>query len=261
MRRLSDILTVMQAKILCVYDEGAVEEKPYIGAKGLSLLVDVDGQRVLFDTGMRPRYLTHNLSYLDIKADSIGMVVISHAHKDHFGGLEGLLLEKQTHTDILLPASAIGSKGMFKSNGVCISQEFKDKVDVKTVEDWVQISDNLFMTPPVKYEGGDECFLVLRSKKGPVVLSGCSHCGVEAVIKLVEERFGTTPKAYIGGINLKKKEKKRGQAIAGTLKEAGCLDLSLNHCTSPEGITEMRVCLGLEGVKNFYVGMTKEYEV
>jgi 7,8-dihydropterin-6-yl-methyl-4-(beta-D-ribofuranosyl)aminobenzene 5'-phosphate synthase len=251
----------MQVKILCIYDEGAVEDMPYIGAKGFSLLVDLDGQRTLFDTGMRPRYLSHNMAYLDIKPESIDRVVISHVHRDHTGGLEGLLIEKLSNTDIFAPASAKGSKGIFRTHGLYISPEFKDRVTFKEVDDWVQISENLFITPPISYEGGDECFLVIMSKKGPIVLSGCSHCGVEAVIAAVKERFGIAPKTYIGGIHLMKKEKSKAQSIAEIFKDAQCLDLWLNHCTSREGMTELRVCLGLNGVKNFYVGMTREYEV
>ena len=72
-----------KAKVLSVYDEGALEDTPFIGATGFSVLVEVDGQRTLFDTGMRGRYLIHNLDYLDVKPDMIDRVVISQIGRAH----------------------------------------------------------------------------------------------------------------------------------------------------------------------------------
>ena len=80
-----------KAKVLSVYDEGALEDTPFIGATGFSVLVEVDGQRTLFDTGMRGRYLIHNLDYLDVKPDMIDRVVISHNHKGNMGGFSSIV--------------------------------------------------------------------------------------------------------------------------------------------------------------------------
>lgn len=251
----------MQARILCVYDEGALEDTPYIGARGLSILIDVDGQRTLLDTGMRSRYLSHNLNYLDVDSESISSVAISNSGKDHVGGLEGLLDERNSSLNVYLPASSVGVKRLFRTNGVHIASEYSELVAMNIVDDWVKLSDNLWMSPPMLFDGGDECFLVLTTRKGPVVLSGCSRCGVNDVIQVVKRRFGSFPIAYIGGVMLGKKEKLKAQSIAEVFKSSGCLDLSLNHCTSRDGMTELRVHLGLDGVKEFYVGMHKEYEV
>ena len=251
----------MQAKILCVYDEGAAVDTPLIGAQGLALLVDVDGQRTLFDTGMRPRYLAHNLDYLDIDPASIDVVAVSHGHRDHAGGLAGLLERIEGPVDVYAPESARGRKGLMRGSGLYVPAELAGKMVFKPVDDWLQLSDNLFMSPPLGGNGDEECFLILKTKKGPVVLSGCSHCGVQTVIGLVRDRFGSAPKAYIGGIHIEKKEKAKAQEASEAFQSSGCSDLHLNHCTSRDAITEMRVKLGLHGVENFYVGNTLEYEV
>ena len=92
----------MKAKVTCVYDEGAVVGTPLIGARGISVLVDVDGERTLFDTGMRGRYLMHNLDNLEIDVNTIDRVVISHAHTAHVGGLETFLEGRERSVDVIV---------------------------------------------------------------------------------------------------------------------------------------------------------------
>ena len=73
----------MKASVRCVYNEGSQPGTPYIGAKGFSLLIEVDGERTLFGTGLRGRYLIHNTDHLEIDADSIDRIVISQIGRAH----------------------------------------------------------------------------------------------------------------------------------------------------------------------------------
>ncbi|MBK8021666.1 MAG: MBL fold metallo-hydrolase [Chloroflexi bacterium] len=50
------------------------------------LLVRIQGQNILFDTGMSGEDLLEALSEADIDAREIGIVVLSHGHLDHIGG-------------------------------------------------------------------------------------------------------------------------------------------------------------------------------
>ncbi len=70
----------MTAKITCAYDEGSIPGTSLIGAKGTSMLVEKDGKKILFNTGLRDRYLSHNMDYLDIDPESIDMVVVSQSN-------------------------------------------------------------------------------------------------------------------------------------------------------------------------------------
>ena len=81
----------MDGKIRCVYDEGAMVNTSLIGAKGIGLLVEADGQKTLFDTGMRGRFLIHNMADMGVRANDIDRVVISHNHKSNIGGIAKLL--------------------------------------------------------------------------------------------------------------------------------------------------------------------------
>ena len=57
----------MNAKITCVYDEGSLPKTNLIGAKGFSVMVESEGKRLLFDTGLRGRYLMHNMGVLGLR--------------------------------------------------------------------------------------------------------------------------------------------------------------------------------------------------
>lgn len=251
----------MKARILCVYDEGALEATPFIGAKGASMLIEVDGQRTLFGTGMRSRYLAHNMDHLEIDPESLDRVVVSHGHRDHVGGLGAVLSARRSPIGILASPSSAGRKGPIRSHGIRIPSELADMARVGYVEDWTALSDNLHITPPLPFPGGDECFLVLTTADGPVVLSGCSHCGPEAVAETVRDRFGRDPRAYIGGLHIVRRDKVRARAAAEFFKGIGCSDLRLNHCTCPAAITDIRGVLGSDAVGDFHVGMAAEYEV
>ena len=57
--------------------------------KGLSLLLECDGLRVLFDSG-RGRALRHNAEVMGVDLGSLTQVVLSHGHYDHVGGVGSL---------------------------------------------------------------------------------------------------------------------------------------------------------------------------
>ncbi|MDR0509449.1 MAG: MBL fold metallo-hydrolase [Candidatus Methanoplasma sp.] len=244
----------MQAKITSIYNEGSLEGTPLIGARGFAVLIETDSQRVLFDTGRRGRYLLHNLMSLDIKPESIDKVVISHRHVNHTGGIEDFLRDREMPLNFYAPKSAMGDKRVFGRKGFIIPRDLSDKADVYEVRDWMEIGNKLFISAPMSEDLGlTESFMVLMSRKGPIVISACSHAGVAEVMEAVKKRFEMYPHAFIGGVHLGR-DKEKASKIASVFKEKNCLDLYLNHCTGVSGIMYLRKELSLKGVNDFYVG-------
>ncbi|MFN0180027.1 MAG: MBL fold metallo-hydrolase [Gemmatimonadales bacterium] len=58
-----------------------------IGEWGYAALVEVDGYRILFDTGARPETVLRNAAGLGIDLSAVTDVILSHNHDDHTGGL------------------------------------------------------------------------------------------------------------------------------------------------------------------------------
>ena len=262
----------MKAVVTCVYDEGAVVGTPLIGARGLSMLVDVDNERTLFDTGMRGRYLMHNLDNLEINANTIDRVVISHAHIAHVGGLESFLEGREQNVEVVVtqdlkdmgPAKLLGIP-MRKAPLSKMSTETIGKANITETDAWTQLSEHLFITDiPAVTEGVGvkENALVLMTTKGAVVICGCCHNGLTDFLSYVEKMTGKKVRAVIGGAHLMRMKKDEVFAIADSLKdEHGAPMLYLNHCSGVKQITNLRVKLGLKGVQDFYAGTVAEFDV
>ncbi len=57
------------------------------GSKGNALLIETGHVRVLVDCGFPAREIERRLGLLDVAADSLDAVLITHEHSDHVGGL------------------------------------------------------------------------------------------------------------------------------------------------------------------------------
>ncbi len=246
----------VMARILCVYDEGSMVDTPLIGAKGFSVLVESGGKRVLFDTGLRDRYLTHNMEYLEIDPDSIDAVVVSQTNPDNCRAINGLLERRSEPVDVYAPAGLYDGKRGMLSRSAGLSDENRGKARLHDLGGWFEVAPGVWVTPQVTYQDGyREAFLVVEGRSLTVVSGRCRD-GPGPALDLVRGRFGRDARTFVGAIMLEKVKKPVAESYAQELDAAGCTDLHLNHCTGRDGMTNMRVHFGLKGVDEFYVGMS-----
>lgn len=250
---------LMEAKITSLYDEGSLVGTQLIGSRGLSIIVDIDGQRTLFGTGRKGRYLLHNMNQLEISLESIDRVIIPQEDVNYFGGLEDILKNRQSPLDVYVPHVPKNEKG-FRSKGLKLSQEELNKASFHPSDGWTNLSEHLSLTPIIDSSSKSECFLILNAEKGPIVISSCSYCGVSTVMNAVKDKMGQTPKGYFGGIHINKKSLDADE-IAQTFVSNNCDILYLNHCTGVKGISQLRVNMSLNAVKDFYVGTNVQLKV
>jgi 7,8-dihydropterin-6-yl-methyl-4-(beta-D-ribofuranosyl)aminobenzene 5'-phosphate synthase len=265
----------MNAKVVSVYDEGALEGTPLIGDKGFAAIVDADGERTLFDTGMRGGYLMHNLNALDADPDAVDRVVVSHVHNAHTGGLQAFLERRTKKIDVIAPPDAgevaeikLFGRIPFKRIGMPkMSSDAFSKMEMKAAGEWTQLSPNLFIigTPPC---GGTllnpsvgENALVLVAKGGPVLICACCHGGVMPLMSRIEERMKKKIQAIIGGPHLLHMGKNDVYETAEMLKEKGPPLLHLNHCSGQVQRMRLREVLGLKSVNDFYAGSEIAFEL
>ncbi len=150
-------------KLTIVYDN-VVTGAGLKAGWGFSALIETEkASSILFDTGADSHTLLHNMRELKIVPENIGIIVISHAHGDHTGGLRGLLpINKKA--EIYVPAS------------------FGETIPgrkVTTVTDSCQITEDVFSTGEL---GGMEQSLAVRTKQGILLVVGCSHPGLGNII-------------------------------------------------------------------------------
>jgi 7,8-dihydropterin-6-yl-methyl-4-(beta-D-ribofuranosyl)aminobenzene 5'-phosphate synthase len=241
----------MTTKITCVYDEGSQPGTSLIGAKGTAMLVEKDGKRILFNTGLRDRYLIHNMEHLEIDPVSIDMVVVSQSNPCDSAALNGLLKHREAPIDVYCPLGLYGKRS-FISRGVGVDDSNADKAVYHGLEPWQELIPGVFITPfYYDAKGYGETFLAIKDGIKVAILSGRCSGYPDKVISDVTERLGK-PTAFIGPIFLEKKKKPVVKEYADMI--AGIPDLYINHCVGRDGMVNLRVNLGLAGVKDFYVG-------
>ncbi|MCK4607215.1 MAG: MBL fold metallo-hydrolase [candidate division Zixibacteria bacterium] len=147
---------------------------------GFSCLVEAYDRKILFDTGGSGSILLENMDALGIDPLSIEEVYISHVHFDHTGGLSAFL--DINHNVTLYAPSAL--------QGVCHAKA------VVYEEAPTQLHEHFYTTGLLD---DMEQSLAVRTEKGLVVVVGCSHPGVENILKAVT-RFGT-PYMLVGGLH------------------------------------------------------------
>lgn len=169
-----------RVKITIVYDNEVKKQGLKAGWGFSSLIETKNAPPILFDTGADSATLLHNMRELGIDPKGIGIIVISHAHGDHTGGLWGIL-EVNKDAEIYVLASLRGTIPGRK---------------VTRVTGPLQISEEVFSTGELK---GIEQSLALKADKGILIVVGCSHPGVGEIIDAAS-RWG---KVYgiIGGFH------------------------------------------------------------
>ena len=88
----------MNSRITTLVDNSvSMSANKLIGEHGLSFYIEIARHKIFFDTGQHLA-LSHNTEVLDVDLSRIDMVVLSHGHYDHTGGLKSLLEKNTTFT-------------------------------------------------------------------------------------------------------------------------------------------------------------------
>src|SRR3954471_19563705 len=97
-----------------------------IGEWGFAALVEVDGHRLLVDTGARPTTVLTNLHDLHLDISDVEQVVLTHNHGDHTGGLLTLRREYMKKNPAALSVAHVGK-------GIVYSRPKPNEVEGNTV--------------------------------------------------------------------------------------------------------------------------------
>lgn len=172
----------MELKIL--YDNEAREG--FKSGWGFSCLI---GDRVLFDTGADVNTLLYNMQKFAVELGSINIIVLSHVHGDHVGGIQ--IVRELGKIEIFVPKSFSSS---FKRRLASYPN-----VNLNEVDKAEEIYSRLFTTGEIGGTFLKEQSLVVKTSNGLTVITGCSHPGLERILK-VASRFGTVY-GVVGGFH------------------------------------------------------------
>ena len=232
----------------------------FLAEWGLSILVEVDGLRILMDTGLSFSAI-HNAQLIGIDLSTIDRIVLSHGHADHTGGLREVLkikgeVEVIAHPDIWAVKHVQRNEEGVQYNGIPFSREelesrgarFKlvrepihitehamTTGEIPMLSSYEKIESNLF----VKEEGvlhpdplADDLALIIDTDFGLVVILGCTHRGIVNTLRHAQTLTGKElVYAAIGGTHLFRAPEERLEKTIADLREMGIQRLGVSHCT------------------------------
>jgi len=233
----------------------------FLGEWGLSLLVETEGQNILFDTGQSIS-ASHNADLLGIDLGNIDRIVLSHGHYDHTGGLRQILhrmrkkIEIIAHPDVWavkysrrqgeedryigIPfhrqtLESLGARFNLTKEPVRITDNIITTGEVPMVTDYEEIEPYLV----VKQDDGfkrdkllDDQAIIINTEPGLVVVLGCAHRGIVNTLYHARELTGVkTVHTVLGGCHLMDASEERVRLTIAVLKELGVQKIGVSHCT------------------------------
>jgi len=147
---------------------------------GLSIYIKYRNISILFDTGCKSSTLLYNLDKLGIDPNNIDIVVLSHPHGDHIGGLEGLANVNKRFT-------------LYIPNGFpreLINRYIEMRIDVHIIDNPTCIADGVYLTGGLSFGSMYEQALVINTSRGAIIITGCAHPGIENIVKFVADEMG-----------------------------------------------------------------------
>ncbi|NJE26643.1 MBL fold metallo-hydrolase [Thermococcus sp. MV5] len=206
-----------EGKIIIIYDNKALSG--FKGAWGFAALVKFKNYTILFDTGGDGEILLNNMKKLGIDPHSIQYVFLSHIHGDHTGGLWAVLRENPNVT-VCFPGIFPGSfKEKVRSFGAKVVEIYEPK----------EILEDVYSTG-VMFPVGEQS-LILKTSKGLVVVTGCSHPGVVKIVERAENITRDNVYLVVGGFHLFGTSEREVRAIATSFKKLGVQKVMPCHCT------------------------------
>jgi 7,8-dihydropterin-6-yl-methyl-4-(beta-D-ribofuranosyl)aminobenzene 5'-phosphate synthase len=200
---------------------------------GMGCVVEYSRTTILFDTGGNGEILLSNMKKMGIDPADIDLVVLSHMHGDHTGGL-GEFLEHNPDVTVYLPGSSSGFRQRrVKSTGARIEE----------VDKAVEIEPGIYSTGTLG-RGIKEQALVLESEKGLVMVTGCSHPGVDALARKAVETAEQSIYLITGGFHLGGASKREVTRIIEELRSLGVEKIAPSHCTGKKAMDLFRQSWG-----------------
>ena len=221
-----------ELRVTILYDNYAAVERVQADW-GFSCLVQGAEKTILFDCGTRAATLQKNVASLNVDLSRVEMIVLSHLHGDHSGGLEWVLSQKRD-IPVYLPAMA--------------NDEYMAKVRQwgglpQRIREPREICRKVYSTGemPADFDPAfSEQSLVFKTAKGLLVLTGCAHPGILAIVRRAPQVVPGLPRVVLGGFHLMRKNDEEIGAIIREMKAAGVERCGASHCTGDRAIELFR---------------------
>ncbi len=287
---LVDALTVT-----VLMDDTSGMNSPYLAQHGVAFLIECtvkeEKKRILFDTGAGSEPLLANMKTAGIDPASVDMIILSHCHYDHTGGLEGIV-RAIGKSDLPIVAHPGLFRNSFITEPFFLHIGFPGANTAAKIESlggrWVFTADPMMVATGILFSGEiqrkhaqedalairafqthdgriqpdhlvDDVSLYIATGKGLVVITGCAHAGIINILDQGMEATGRS-RVYsvIGGFHLTGAADQRIDWTIRQLQDRVTDKVYSGHCTGLKAEGRMLEALQ-ERYKSFHSGKVIRY--
>ena len=216
-------------KIVVLIDNNPDPEGKCLTEHGVSIYFETDGLSWLFDVGASPAFAI-NARKMGIDIRKVDYLILSHAHRDHTGGLEYFLRKNKKARVVMAPLEngelfISYRKNIYHNISLdhSVIMEHVERFDfansdkllspnvtlirhIPVIEPLPKANCLLFKSDELGEHPDDfnhEVALTVRTTNGIIVFSGCSHHGVLNIIRAATQNSKDEKVvAIIGGMHL-----------------------------------------------------------
>ena len=260
----------MELKITTLIENNGNNDKKLKYEHGLSLYIEYDNKKILFDTGQTGDFI-ENANYLNKSLHDLNYLILSHGHYDHSGGVKRLLDKLNKNTNIIMgneyfyPKYKIIENNTMKFNGNSFNEDLlinKGFIINKISNDITYLNEKIIIFHNfnrfTNYEKRNEKFFIkmqdefihddfkdeivigIITKKGLVVIAGCSHIGIINILKTIKTRININIYAVIGGTHMIEADNDRIHKTIKDLKGLHIDYIAVSHCTGEKATEEIK---------------------
>ena len=255
-------------KVTILYDAFG-DSKALTKDWGFSALVEHDGKRILFDSGNNAEIFEHNVKALGVDLTKLDFVVMSHRHTDHITGLKYLLKVNPNVTvyvaadgangfggnsippaffrpDATLPEKMRYFGGSYPENRT--SGKLYDNANVVLVRETKEVAPGIFVVRTVSQKQGTlempELTLAIKRPNGLLLVDGCSHAGLEAILEAASTIDPRTEIVF-GGLHLVTTPVEEIDTLVGNLQTKWKVQrIAPGHCTGEPAFARLQKAFG-----------------
>ena len=235
---------------------------------GLSFYIETKKHKLLVDTGATDLFI-ENAKKLGIDLSKVDIVILSHGHYDHSGGIMSFA-KINPNAKIYMQKTAAYDYYNLRDNYqkyIGIDKAILELPQTVVIDGNFRIDDELFLFTNItgrkywakgnlilKRRVGEEfvqdtfdheqCLVITQDNEN-VLLSGCAHNGILNILEAYNQYFEKQPKMVISGFHMMKKEafdKDDIEIIQNTAKELLNMDTIFytGHCTGEPAFDIMK---------------------